>query len=254
MRDAGPRGPAYKSEEVGDHRRQGRACGQDVPTTIAIAVPCWSVRGEDWDGREACTRLYEDLWTEATRGYSRSCRRTRVAPPARPRRARGWTIKNFWSACARRTGRRATTTERIPTPGGSCSGEFGRHAAVAYPRIASAASSPGGPQDRTIRTVREEPHSVIPATRTRATGRRRSPAAPSITVRAEDLGDVVDSLRVHQHQKAKQLGKDSPGSSRALKMGELTDFVVGLGQRRQRELKVRLEGTIKRAGVPVPRR
>ena len=62
------RGPAYKSEKSATIAGKGVRAGK----TFHDHCDCRAVlvrEGEDWDGREAY-ELAEDLWTEATRGYS----------------------------------------------------------------------------------------------------------------------------------------------------------------------------------------
>lgn len=62
------RGPAFKTEKSALIASKGVRAGK----TFHDHCDCRAVlvrEGEDWDGREAF-ELYEDLWTEATRGYS----------------------------------------------------------------------------------------------------------------------------------------------------------------------------------------
>lgn len=62
------RGPVFKTEKSATIASKGVRAGK----TFHDFCDCKAVlvrEGEDWDGREAY-ELYEDLWTEATRGYS----------------------------------------------------------------------------------------------------------------------------------------------------------------------------------------
>lgn len=62
------RGPVFKTEKSATIASKGVRAGK----TFHDHCDCRAVlvrEGEDWDGREAY-ELYEDLWTEATKGYS----------------------------------------------------------------------------------------------------------------------------------------------------------------------------------------
>ncbi|MFT4202185.1 hypothetical protein [Gordonia sp. (in: high G+C Gram-positive bacteria)] len=62
------RGPDYRSEKSATIASKGARSGKsfhDFCDCRAVLVR----KGQDWEGREACERA-EDLWTEATKGYS----------------------------------------------------------------------------------------------------------------------------------------------------------------------------------------
>ncbi|HNP57926.1 MAG TPA: hypothetical protein PK331_11260 [Gordonia sp. (in: high G+C Gram-positive bacteria)] len=249
------RGPAYKSEKSAIIAGKGVRAGK----TFHDHCDCRAVlvrEGEDWDGREA-HELYEDLWTEATRGYSGHAAELALRRQLDRAEREGWTHQELLERL-REENRSARDDDGTDPDTGGNSPEIPEssagHAAVAYPtRIASAASSPGGPQDPNDPNGPGGTTFGDPGDEERESYRMTAISRRAVDTRfAEDLGDVVDSARVRGTKKAKQLGEDLTGVITGTKDGELTDFVVRIKGSVDSELKVRLEGTIKRAGVEYP--
>ena len=249
------RGPVFKTEKSATIASKGVRAGK----TFHDFCDCKAVlvrEGEDWDGREAY-ELYEDLWTEATRGYSGHAAELALRRQLDRAEREGWTHQELLERL-REENRSARDDDGTDPDTGGNSPEIPEssagHAAVAYPtRIASAASSPGGPQDPNDPNGPGGTTFGDPGDEERESYRMTAISRRAVDTRfAEDLGDVVDSARVRGTKKAKQLGEDLTGVITGTKDGELTDFVVRIKGSVDSELKVRLEGTIKRAGVEYP--
>ena len=138
----------------------------------------------------------------------------------------GWTIKNFWSACAREQvgARRRRNGSRHRGNSGN-SGESGRHAAAAYHAYRQCGIV-------AWRTARSERSGTVRETTSRSRHEEResyrmtwrSPPRRRYTVPVEDPSDVVDR-EVRGHQEGKAAREDPTGVIKGTKDGELTDFV-----------------------------